>query len=109
MTIEINGKTCELKYSYRALMLFEDKTGKSFSAANESMKTLMTMLYCFVQVRSDITEDEFMDWIDEDPNNLPNMSIWLGQEMTKWASAVNNSPLLKKNAKGAAKEDPKNA
>ena len=71
MKIKINNKECELKYSYRALMLFEDKTGKSLANANDSLGTLLQLLYCFVQVKSDVTEEEFYDWIDEDPKNLP--------------------------------------
>lgn len=107
MKIKINDKECELKYSYRALMLFEDKTGKSLASANESLSTLLELLYCFVQAKSDITEDEFFDWIDADPKNLPNLSVWLGKEMNKWSSAVNRSPLLKK--ANEVTEEPKNA
>ncbi len=107
MKIKINNKECELKYSYRALMLFEDKTGKSLANANDSLGTLLQLLYCFVQVKSDVTEEEFYDWIDEDPKNLPNLSVWLGKEMNKWSAAVNKSPLLKK--ANEVKEDSKNA
>ena len=66
--IEINGKEYNIKYTIRALFIFEQISGKSFKL--ESLLYNYLLFYSMILVcNSDnvLTWDEFIDAIDNDP------------------------------------------
>lgn len=80
MKITIKGKEVELKYSLRALMMYENIENKTFQPT--SLQNLMTFFYVIVVASSkdySLTFDEFIDFVDEDPNNnlLNDFARWL--------------------------------
>lgn len=91
MTININNKEIELKYSIRALMMYENITGNSFNPSN--ITDMLTFFYCIIISSSkdySYSFDNFIDDLDKDPSML--------ESMTKWMQGNNNThDTLKKN------------
>ena len=80
MKITIKGKEVELKYSLRALMMYENIENKTFQPT--SLQNIMTFFYVIVVASSkdySLTFDEFLDFVDEDQNNnlLKEFAGWL--------------------------------
>jgi len=80
MKINIKGKEVELKYSLRALMMYENIENKTFQPT--SLQNIMTFFYVIVVASSkdySLTFDEFLDFVDEDQNNnlLKEFAGWL--------------------------------
>jgi len=80
MNINIKGKEVELKYSLRALMMYENIENKTFQPT--SLQNIMTFFYVIVVASSkdySLTFDEFLDFVDEDQNNnlLKEFAGWL--------------------------------
>lgn len=80
MKITIKGKEVELKYSIRALIMYENIENKTFQPT--SLQNLMTFFYVIVLASSkdySLTFDEFLDFVDEDQNNnlLNEFAGWL--------------------------------
>lgn len=66
--IKIKKKNYNVKYSLRALFLYEQITGKSFEITN-TMETFI-FYYCMILANNPdtkLTFDEFIDAIDTDP------------------------------------------
>lgn len=69
--ITINEKEYKIKYTLRALFIFEQITGRSFE-----MHTMMDnylFFYCMIVANNPenfLTWDEFIDALDENPNLL---------------------------------------
>ena len=66
--ITIAGVEYTIKQSFRALMLFEELTGKSVSLMNETMADITKLFYCIVKGNNrekfNYTFDEFIDLLD---------------------------------------------
>lgn len=83
MTIDINGKSVELKFTNRAQIIFENLTGHSMAVFNrekpytESIMAFWSYVAGSNNGKEDITFDEFMDTIDEKP--------WLMTEFSEWS------------------------
>ena len=74
MTIKINDKNYTIKYTIRALFIFEQITGKSFE-----IKTLLDnyiFFYCMILANNEepLDWDEFIDAIDNDANLMNQLS-----------------------------------
>lgn len=84
MKITINNKEIELKYSFRAMMIFEKITGASFNP--KGITEIMIYFYSTI-LASDkniaLTFEEFMEWIDEEPQALNEFSQWLTSTLVK--------------------------
>jgi len=84
MTFNINGKEYQLKYSFRALMIYENITHKSFNP-----KTITDMIVFFYSIilaankGCELMFEEFMDWIDDNPESVNDFSTWLTQIFTQ--------------------------
>lgn len=91
MKYNIKGTDYELRYSIRAMMMYENITGESFNPDN--LTNILTFFYCIVVSSSkdySYSFDEFIDNLDENPNIL--------QELTQWMISVNSTNnLVKKN------------
>lgn len=78
MTITINEKDIELKYTLRSMMMYENITGKTF--APEGVSDILTFFYCVVVASArnyDLKFDDFLDVIDENQDKLNEFSLWL--------------------------------
>ena len=77
MTIKYNDRDITLKFSFRADMLFEDATGKTFSAQSES-EWLQYMFCTIVSLTKDETLkfDDFLDWISDNPTVFYDFIEW---------------------------------
>lgn len=78
MKVIIKEEEIELKYSFRALMLFENIKGESFNPS--TLTDILTFFYCIVIASKkdlNITFDDFMDWLDDNPYIVNDFSEWL--------------------------------
>lgn len=79
MKIKYQGKEYELKYSFRAMMVYENITDKSF--APNGLSDIIIFFYSCILAASKgqdvIKYDDFIDWLDENPIELENFSNWL--------------------------------
>lgn len=78
MKVNINGKNIELKYSFRALIIYEKITNEVFLPNN--LTNILIYFYSVVMSSdkdSTLTFETFTDWLDENPIELENFSKWL--------------------------------
>ncbi len=104
MEITINNQTIKLKYSFRGFMAYEQITNEAFNPT--SLKNLITLFYSFVMISDNqltITFDEFIDWLDENPNKLNDFSKFIAENNERQNSL---SPKPTEEVKGET--DPKN-
>lgn len=84
MKINIKDKEIELKYSFRAIMIYEKMTGESFNPKGTSE---MLLYFYSIILGSDkefmLDFDEFIDWIDNNPQVLNDFVLWLSQIISK--------------------------
>jgi hypothetical protein len=70
--ISIKGIDYTIKQSFRSYLLYEEMTQKQISEI-ETMKDILTLLYCTFKGCNKIftfTFDEYIDFIDDDPTIL---------------------------------------
>lgn len=84
MKIKIEDREVELRYSFRALMLYENIQKKSF-APETTTDVLVFMFCCILGSAKDIHLDfnTFLDMLDENPNLVIEFSNWLTDEINK--------------------------
>lgn len=78
MNVSFNNKTYELKYSFRALMIYENITGTSFEV--NKMSDIICFFYSVLvsSARPDIIDfDKFVDYLDENPQLITEFYDWL--------------------------------
>ena len=77
MTINYNDREITLKFSFRADMLFEDATGKTFTAQTES-EWLQYMFCTIIAMTKDesMKFDDFLDWISDHPTVFYDFIEW---------------------------------
>lgn len=84
MTITIRQTEITLKYSMRSLFQYENITGQSFNP--KTLQDFCTFFYCVVMSSNrdlDLTFDEFIDFLDEDPSKMNEFAEWLSRVMQK--------------------------
>lgn len=95
MEIKINDKTIQLKKTFRSLIAYESAMGKTF---NPTTITESIMYFYCVIIASDmeleLTYDEFMDWLDDNPTALQDFTQWLIEQ-----SEIENKLTKKKSTK----------
>lgn len=83
MTITIKDKTITLKKTFRSLIAYESAMGKTF---NPTTITESIMYFYCVIISSDsdieLSFDNFMDWLDENPTALQDFTQWLIEQNT---------------------------
>lgn len=86
-----NDKEIELKYSIRAMMMYENITDSSFNPKN--LTDILTFFYCIVVTSMkdySYSFDNFLDDIDAEPSKL--------EELTEWMNSnISNQNTFKKN------------
>ena len=82
--MKINGKEIKFKYTFRALMIFEKIAGESFTGRGIS-EILIYFYSTIIASNPDITLtfDNFIDWLDENPNAINDFSNWLASVSTQ--------------------------
>ena len=84
MTITINDKEIQLKYSFRAMMIYENIAQKSFEPKGI---TEIVILFYSILMASDktleVTFDEFMDWLDDNQTIFNDFVKWLQETIEK--------------------------
>lgn len=78
MNIKIKNKKIELKYSIRAMIMYENMTEKSF--APQTMTDIITFMYCVVVSSAkdySLKFDDFLDFLDDNPDTIDKFADWL--------------------------------
>lgn len=91
MKITIKGKEIELVNTMRTMIMYENITEKTF--APESVTDIIIYMYCVVLASSkdySLTLDDFIEYIDENPDIFEQFSIWL-------TDVAKSNGILKKN------------
>ena len=78
MRVQIKDRELEIKYTFRAMLIYEKITDKSFMPTG--LYDIVMFFYSSI-LASDkdliLTFDEFIDWIDENPYVVGEFSEWL--------------------------------
>lgn len=78
MVITIKDKKITLKRTFRSLIAYESATGKAFNP--KTVTESIMYFYCVIiasDMELELTYDEFMDWLDENPTALQEFTQWL--------------------------------
>lgn len=84
MKIEINDKEVTLRLSFRAYMIYENITGKSFAPA--TMTDIINFFFCVLITSAndyDLKYNDFLDILDARPEYMTEFSEWLAAEFSK--------------------------
>lgn len=91
MKVTIKGKTFELHYSMRMMIIYENITGENFDFTNiQSLKQVTTLfLSCILASAKKIgldlqlTYEDFMDWVDDNGGYelLNKFALWLAKDI----------------------------
>lgn len=86
MIINVKGKDVTLKYSFRAMLMYENIKNESFSP--KTLTDVLIFMLCVI-VSSDksiqLNFDDLLDMIDENPSIVEEFSNWLTNEVNKQA------------------------
>jgi hypothetical protein len=83
--ITINGQTYKLKTGFRALMMFEEVTGKNAYLASTSLTDSVLMFYSIVKSSNPefpFSKDQFIDLLDEQPELLEQFNAFADSLIT---------------------------
>lgn len=78
MVITIKDKTFNLKRTFRSLIAYESAMGKAFNPT--TVTDFIMYFYCVITASDEELElsfDEFMEWLDENPKELTNFTEWV--------------------------------
>ena len=84
MKITIKNKEITLKKGFRSLIMFEKAKGGQFES--KTLSDLILYFYCVVvssDLSLDLTFDEFIEWLDENQQELLNFSNMIIREGEK--------------------------
>ena len=77
MKIKIKNKSYDMKYSLRAMMMYENIAEKSF--APTTMTDVITFLYCIVITSTEDYLYKFDDFVDKNPDKIQEFTEWLNE------------------------------
>ena len=84
MKVNINTTDVELKYSFRSLMFYEKINGETF--APKGLNEMIMFFYSTVvssNYNINLDFEDFVEWLDENPEKLTEFSEWLMKIMTR--------------------------
>ena len=88
MKITIKGNEVALRYTIKGLILFE--TVKSQVHPRRNLFDTITLIWCFVRTELEragsdynLTLEQFIDWIDEEPKAYKRCLEWLSAEQAR--------------------------
>lgn len=94
--IKIGENEYKIKQSFRALLLFEELSGKDVSDIKDSVSDILKLFYCILKANNkdifNYTFDEFIDLIDE---NYESVDLF-----SKFLNDINEQPKKNKTVKG---------
>lgn len=99
MNIIVKNQNIELKYSFRAMMIYEKITGEAFNP--KGITELMIYLYSIILSSAkdiSLSFDDFVNWIDENPTTLNEFTVWL-------TSILNRNSIFNDNEKEVKVEE----
>lgn len=105
MKVTIKEQEVELRYSLRSLFSYENITGQSFNP--KTLEDFCTFFYCVLCSSNkdlDLTFDEFIDFLDEDPSKITAFAEWLSSVMMKNSFLSNSAQSQEKETKGNKKK-----
>lgn len=102
MIVNVKDQEITLKYSFRALIVYEQIMGETLTVP-QTLKEILVLFYSVVLASAkgslqDFTWDEFIDWLDEDPEKTVEFTNWLKDVL----ETQNN--ITEKNAKEVEKK-----
>lgn len=78
MEIRINNNQIKLKKTFRSVVAYESATNKSFNPTTISDTILYFYCVCIASdTNLELSYDEFIDWLDDNPEELGNFSKWI--------------------------------
>lgn len=90
MKVQIKDQEITLKFTFRSMMMFENVTGNSLDP--KTLTDIITYFYCVVlssERNVDLSFEDFIDWVDDNPNCIKEFTQWLTTNVT------NNNKLKK--------------
>ena len=87
--IKIGETVYNIKQSFRALMIFEEITGKNISMANDSVSDILMMFYSLLKGNNkdfEFSFENFVELIDDNPESVEAFTDYLNnlsKEQTK--------------------------
>lgn len=88
MKINIKGNEVALRYTIKGLILFE--TVKSQVQGGGNLFDTITLIWCFIRAELEragsdynLTLEQFIDWIDEEPKAYKQCLEWLTAEQAR--------------------------
>lgn len=104
MNIKIGDKEWKLKYSIRALFLYERLTGKSFEMAG--LEDQVIFFYCILLAQNPefMTFDEFCDAIDEGELDITELNQFVNDQQQKQAELAKKKSEKKETGKPSKKK-----
>lgn len=84
MKLTIKNNEFELKYSFRALMMYENITEKTIEL--NTLTDILTFFYCVIcssNRDAALSFDDFIDWVDTNPTVVVDFREWLTDQMIK--------------------------
>lgn len=83
MKVRIKEQEVELRYSMRSLFMYEKIVGQFNPKTIEEFATFFYCVLCSSNKDIDLTFDEFVDYLDEDPSKMNEFAEWLSKTMQK--------------------------
>lgn len=80
MKITIGDKEISLKNSFRSMIMYENIMDSTFNP--KGVTEVLVFFYCVILSSAkgiELTYDEFLDWLDDNPSEINNFSSWLTQ------------------------------
>lgn len=105
MKVSLNNQEVELKNSFRSLMIYEKMTGENFNP--KGISEIILYFYatiCASWKECNVDVESFIDWLDENPEQLNEFSKWMSELNAKNESIKNED---KVEVEGEV-EEPKN-
>lgn len=76
MEITIKDQTIKLKFGFKAMMIYERIEEKAFAPSTMS-DVIMFFYSCILAANADILFDDFVEWLDDNPNMITEFSTFL--------------------------------
>ncbi len=104
MNIKIGEKEWKLKYSIRALFLYERLTGKTFEMAG--LEDQVVFFYCILLAQNPdfMTFEEFCDAIDEGDLDITELNQFINEQQQKQEELRNKKTEKKSDKKPSKKK-----
>jgi len=82
--VKIKGKNYNIKYTIRALFIWEQITGKSFKIENMLDNYIFFYAMLLANNKDDVIQwDDFIEAIDDDPNLFEKMATLVAEQQKK--------------------------